>query len=225
MYLSAKVGIYELNTLIRQFDVMNDAIMRETILWILDAELKKDKDNVFPQVGSEPRQRIEKIISEHMAENEKVTGKLLTIEKVLVLKSISIFSETDEDVLVEVASIIEEEEVKGGENIFHKGDVGTCMYIIYKGKVRIHDGDHTFVVFNDRDFFGELSLLDPEPRSASVTAIDDTLLLKIDQETFYEIMSDRIEVVRGILKILCRRLRDQNIKISNQNNEIKKLKA
>jgi CRP-like cAMP-binding protein len=91
------------------------------------------------------------------------------------------------------------------------------MFIIYSGSVKVHDGDLTFAILKSRDFFGELSLLDTEPRSASVTALEDSLLLRIDQQAFYEIMSDRSEVIREIMKILCRRLRKQNQEVAKLN--------
>jgi HEAT repeat protein len=142
---------------------------------------------------------------------EKSTqGSLLDIEKVIILKSTSLFTETPENILVDIANIIREERVEEGKSIFSKGDMGTCMYIINEGEVSIHDGDLSLAILKNRDFFGELALLDPEPRSASAKATKDTLLLRLDQDAFYELMSERMEVAKGILKILCRRIRNQN---------------
>jgi CRP-like cAMP-binding protein len=53
--------------------------------------------------------------------------------------------------------------------------------------------------------------------------VEDTFLLQLNQDVFYEIMADRIEVVRGIVRILIRRLRDQNTLISDLKNEVKTL--
>ncbi len=142
--------------------------------------------------------------------------RLLLIEKVLLLKSLSLFEETPETVLAELAEILEEEEFEKGQPIFLAGDEGNCMYIIFKGEVRIHKGDHTFAVLKQNDFFGELSLLDTDTRSASASANTETLLLKIDQEPFYELMESRIEVAKGIIKTLCRRLKAQNEKSVQQ---------
>jgi CRP/FNR family cyclic AMP-dependent transcriptional regulator len=142
--------------------------------------------------------------------------RLLLIEKVLLLKSLAIFEETPETVLAEVAEILEEEEFEPGKIIFQAGDIGQCMYIIFKGAVRIHKGEHTLALLKENDFFGELSLLDTDTRSASATADSETLLLKIDQEPFYELMENRIEVVKGIIKTLCRRLKAQNEKSVQQ---------
>lgn len=142
--------------------------------------------------------------------------RLLLIEKVLLLKSLSIFEETPETVLAEVAEILVEEEFDGQQQIFAAGDVANCMYIIFKGEVKIHAGDHTLAMLKENDFFGELSLLDTETRSASATVMGEALLLKIDQEPFYELMESRIEVAKGIIKTLCRRLRAQNAKSMQQ---------
>jgi hypothetical protein len=133
--------------------------------------------------------------------------RMLTIEKVIILKSVSIFANSSEEVLAEVATILEESEVKAGETIFHKGEPGNSMYIIIQGRVRVFDGDKTINVLGERDIFGELALLDPEPRSASVTALEETSLFRLDRDAFYELMASDIEVVRGIVHVLCQRLR------------------
>lgn len=142
----------------------------------------------------------------------KSESSLLIIEKVLLLKSLALFSETPETVLVEVAEVLEEEEVLKGTHIFNSGDAGSCMYIIFKGEVLIHLNNQSLAQLKDGEIFGELSLLDTETRSAGAKALADSILLKLDQEAFYEIMESRIEVAKGIIKTLCRRLRNQNIK-------------
>lgn len=138
------------------------------------------------------------------------TESLLEIEKVVVLKSTSMFADTPEHILVDVAAIVREERVTAGQTIFQAGDFGDAMYVIYQGEVRIHAGETTFATFRNRDLFGELALLDPEPRSATATATIDSLLLRLDQEAFYELMAERREVAQGILRMLTRRLRAQN---------------
>ncbi len=151
-----------------------------------------------------------------MAQVQEHENRLLLIEKVLLLKSLSLFEETPETVLAEVAEILEEVEFEKNQNIFKEGEVGQCMYIIFKGEVRIHKNEHTLAISKENDFFGEMSLLDTETRSASATTQTEALLLKLDQEPFYEIMESRIEVAKGIIKTLCRRLRAQNIKSTEQ---------
>jgi CRP-like cAMP-binding protein len=141
---------------------------------------------------------------------------MLLVEKVFLLKSIEIFAQTPEPILIDVAEIIKEQEVVKGTVLFNQGDNGNCMYIIASGEVKIHTGDTTFATLGENDFFGELTLLDPEPRSASATVISDALLLVINEDAFYELMSNRIEVVKGIVKVLCRRLRGLNKKLQEK---------
>jgi CRP/FNR family transcriptional regulator, cyclic AMP receptor protein len=140
------------------------------------------------------------------------TEKLLLIEKVLVLKSLSLFKDTPESILAELAPIMLEIEVPETAEIFKEGDVGDCMYIIYEGEVRIHKGSNTLAILYSKEVFGELSLLDSETRSATATAYKDCFLFKIDQEPFYELMEERPEIAKGFIKILCQRLRAQNEK-------------
>jgi len=136
--------------------------------------------------------------------------KLLLLEKVLVLKSLAIFKETPETILSELAPLMQEEEAEAGTVLFKEGDTGDCMYIIYKGDVKIHKGSTTLAILQEKDVFGELSLLDSETRSATATANTDCFLFKIDQEPFYELLESRPEIAKGFIKILCQRLRAQN---------------
>lgn len=140
-------------------------------------------------------------------------SRLSEIEKVLVLKSTALFAETPENIIAELVGIVKEEFVSKDELIFKKGDSGSSMYIIYEGEIKIHDGTRTFATLGSHDFFGELALLDPEPRSASATATTDTLLLKLEEDDAYELMEERTEVLKSIMRILCRRIRAQNVKL------------
>ncbi len=132
---------------------------------------------------------------------------LLTLEKVIILKTVNIFSEIPEEYLVELATTVEHVTIKANEPIFNKGDIGSSMYIIVEGKVRIHDGDKEITVLGDREVFGELAALDPEPRSASITAIEDTSLFRVNEGTLYELIAEHAEVARGIIRVLCQRVR------------------
>lgn len=128
---------------------------------------------------------------------------LLTIEKVLILKSVPIFSSVPEGQLVDLATIAETVEYEAGEIIMKKGDLGTSMYIVVDGKVRIFEGDKVLAEVGTRSVFGELAALDPEPRAASVEAIEDCTLLRLDGEPLYDLMSGNKEVTRGIVQVLC----------------------
>jgi HEAT repeat protein len=139
----------------------------------------------------------------------KEIGPMLLIEKVITLKAVEMFARTAEDVLADVAVLAEEVRFKAGETIFAKGDAGESLFVIVSGEVKIHDGDLDLKRLKSRSVFGELAVLDPEPRSASVTAVSDTHLLRLDREAFLELMAGNLEVVRGVLSVLCDRIREK----------------
>jgi CRP-like cAMP-binding protein len=140
------------------------------------------------------------------------TERLLLIEKVFILKSLSIFKDTPEHILADLAPLMQEQEIDSNVRIFNEGEFGDCMYIIHQGSVKIHKGDTVLAILKEREVFGELSLLDAESRSASATTNSVCILFSINQEPFYELIESRPEVARGFIKILCERLRAQNEK-------------
>jgi CRP-like cAMP-binding protein len=140
---------------------------------------------------------------------------LLTIEKVLILKSVPIFSSVPEGQLVDLATIAETVEYVAGEPIMNQGDLGTSMYIVVDGKVEFYDGDHLLGEDGNRAVFGELSALDPEPRAVTVKAKEDCTLLRLDGESLYDLMSGNKEVTRGIVHVLCDYTR-QNLARANK---------
>jgi CRP/FNR family transcriptional regulator, cyclic AMP receptor protein len=135
---------------------------------------------------------------------------MLIIEKVLLLKNSAIFQNCKETDLIEIASICREQQFERGTVIFEKDDTGYCVYFIYKGQVSIHDGAHELALLSENELFGELSLLDSEARSASATTLTDCILLKIEQEDFYDVVATNTDILKGIMKTLCKRLREQD---------------
>ena len=135
---------------------------------------------------------------------------MLLIEKILLLKNSDIFKTCREVDLIDIASICAEQHFDKKVTIFKKGDTGNCMYFIHSGQVSIHDEGHQLAVLSDNEIFGELSLLDSEPRSASATTLTDCILLKIEQELFYDVIGTNTDILKGIMRTLCRRLREQD---------------
>ena len=132
---------------------------------------------------------------------------MLTVEKVLILRAVPMFQRTPDHILADVARILKEVALQANAELIKEGDFGDCMFVIVSGAVRVHQGDETIATLGPRDIVGELSVLAPGPRSASVTTTEPTQLLRIDRNDFYDMMADRIEIVQGILSVLCDRVR------------------
>lgn len=144
-----------------------------------------------------------------------------TVEKVLFLRSIDLFSQVPSEDLSQIALITDEMQAEEGEQVFQEGDPGDTMFFVIDGHVRIHSGDDEFAVLSTRQVFGELALLDNQPRSATATALSVLRLLRIQRDDFHEIIARKGEISQGVIKVLARRLRrtiDRRLSFSPMTN-------
>ncbi|MFN8444099.1 MAG: cyclic nucleotide-binding domain-containing protein [Caldilineaceae bacterium] len=132
---------------------------------------------------------------------------LSTLEKKQRLRGVNLFAETPDDILEEVARLLEEVVCPAGTTLFEQGDFGDAMYIILEGRVRVHSGGRTLTVLEQGSVFGEMAALDPEPRSASVTALENLRLLRLERVPFTKLITSRPEITTGVIHILCQTLR------------------
>ncbi|MBX0290481.1 cyclic nucleotide-binding domain-containing protein [Hymenobacter sp. HSC-4F20] len=135
---------------------------------------------------------------------------IAAMDRLLLLRRTSLFAQTPENVLSSIVPIMKEVVFPDQHAIFAKGDLGVSLFIIYTGEVGIFTGDHQLATCREGDFFGELALLDAEPRSASAVAHGPIVAFRLDQEDFYDVMEECPEVLQNILRVLCQRLRQQN---------------
>lgn len=134
---------------------------------------------------------------------------LLTVERVLFLKRVDFFARIDDDALISLANAMQERPCKADERIFKAGDMGRDLFIIVRGRVRLHKGDETIAILNGAGVFGELAALDPETRTASATCLDETVLLRLDHSALMEELSANNDLARGIIRFLVRRFRER----------------
>ncbi len=127
-----------------------------------------------------------------------------------ILKNLELFSETPEASLLEIANVLQIESYRKNQKIIQEGEPGTCLYIVFSGKVYVHFGEHKVAEIGEEQTFGEFSLLNSEPRNASISALEDCVLLRLEQVDFYRVMGNNTQFMRGIIRILIRRLGEQN---------------
>ena len=132
-------------------------------------------------------------------------------EKYEFLRNLPIFADTDQDTLKDIAASLTEKEVLKGSVIIRKDEEGDAVFIIAGGKVRVHDGNHVLARLEAGQVFGEYSLIDQQPRSASVTAEENSVLLRLDYRDFYRHAAGNPGILRGVLRQLINRMRDMNI--------------
>ncbi|NJK79158.1 MAG: Crp/Fnr family transcriptional regulator [Chloroflexaceae bacterium] len=129
-----------------------------------------------------------------------------------VLRQVFFFQGLDDQQLHQVAALLKDVRYQRGAIIVHQGDPGGCLYLIVAGRVRIYlahpDGREVTVrVYGKGAFFGEFSVIDAAPRSASVAALDDVLLLVLYRSDLMDVLQNNFQLVQHLLTILTERLR------------------
>ena len=132
-------------------------------------------------------------------------------EKLHAIRGMALFATIPDSVLsMSIAPIMKEVDFQDGEWIFAKGHLGSSLFVVHAGEVGVFNGAHQLATFRRGEFFGELALLDAEPRSATAVAQGSVVTFRLDQEDFYDVMKKHSEVLHNILRVLCERLRRQN---------------
>lgn len=130
-----------------------------------------------------------------------------------LLQAVPLFEKLHEDERALLANQLDEVTFRAGELIFKRGDPGGSIFIVASGEVEIFVEDNTgqrivFETAKTGDFFGELSLLDGDPRSASSLAISDTQALRVDREDLQMLFTRHPSAAMDVLAVMGRRLRE-----------------
>lgn len=127
---------------------------------------------------------------------------MTTIDRVVALQGVELLAGVPGRTLAAVAQRAVEVEVPAGAIVIEEGAVEDHLFALVRGRLRVHQGDRTLTVLDAGATVGELAALLPEPRSASVTAVEPALLLRIDRAVLDELLADRPELARGIIGAL-----------------------
>jgi CRP/FNR family transcriptional regulator, cyclic AMP receptor protein len=137
-----------------------------------------------------------------------------------MLKTIPLFSTLSEDELSIVKGLSVERSYPKGAIILSEGDIGDSLYAIGSGKVKVYIGDSDgreiiLKLLGPGDFFGELSVIDKRPRSASVITIEPSTFRILSERAFEECISRMPSIAKHIMQGLAHRVRDADRKIGS----------
>lgn len=140
------------------------------------------------------------------------------MNKVDLLKKVDLFSGLKEKALRGLAEFCVERHFKRGETLVEQGDSGLGLYVIASGKVKIIKKTSTgenleIAVLGPGDFFGEMTVLDSSPRSASVVAVEDTECLILTAWEFKARLEEHPEIALKVLPVVVKRFRETNEKL------------
>jgi CRP-like cAMP-binding protein len=137
-----------------------------------------------------------------------------------ILRRAGIFQGVDPDAIEALAKEFNTIEAPRGTTLFNEGDPGESLFIVIAGKVKLGrrspDGRENLVaVMGPSDQFGELSLFDPGPRTATATVVTDARLAVLPKEALVAWVRDRPEIAMQLLRVLGRRLRRTNTMLAD----------
>ena len=143
-----------------------------------------------------------------------------TIVSSTVLKSVPMFAAFPEDQLRTLAALVTRRSASRGSTIMAEGDRVDSLYIVMSGRLKVMmgeaDGKEVILgILGPGEFFGEMGLIDDQPRSASVVAIEPCELLTVTKRAFRKCLLENVEVAMAVLRVVVRRLREADRKIGS----------
>jgi CRP/FNR family cyclic AMP-dependent transcriptional regulator len=136
-----------------------------------------------------------------------------------LLRSVPIFSELSEADIASLARLTSRRTCPKDTVVFFENEEGDSFFMIVDGRIKVtilgDDGREVILsVLGRGDFFGEMALLDNEPRSATAIAVEDAELLSLHRNDFQSVLTDNRSIMLALIKILTARLRRANHQIS-----------
>lgn len=138
------------------------------------------------------------------------------MSRLIFLKTIPLFEGLSLDDLLSVDESLGSDSYLAGETIVREGESGATLFILASGtaSVRIGSDQKEVATLGEGEFFGEMALFDDQPRSASIVALTDTVLLTLDRDRFSTLVMQRPEVLFHICKMFGARLRETNRRLA-----------
>ncbi|HOT12415.1 MAG TPA: HEAT repeat domain-containing protein, partial [Polyangiaceae bacterium] len=113
-----------------------------------------------------------------------------TVEKILYLQGVSLFSNVPGNELVPLAMRARVIRLAPGDVVFHEGDPGDSLFIVFHGQIALHAGGRELAVLGEGEVLGELAMLDEAPRTVTATAVGDADVLQVSTEDFRVAVQD-----------------------------------
>ena len=137
-----------------------------------------------------------------------------------VLKAVPLFATISEEQLRMLTTMVTRRSASRNTTIMSSGDATDSLYIVLSGRLKVMMSDSEgkeviLAILGPGEFFGEMGLIDDEPRSASVVSIEPCELLSIAKRDFKRVISENSEMAMSVMRGLVRRLREADRKIGS----------
>lgn len=156
-------------------------------------------------------EEFQKAIAKSVVTSSARTGSISQLEKSMLLQTVPLFNSLDQQELMELASRVSEIEVAGGEILFAKGSFGRALFVVVEGSLQVHDEGLELAQLGPGDVFGEMAAITQEPHTATVTAIETSRLLCLDQRDLDDLLDNHAGVARSIIQALANYIHDRTV--------------
>jgi CRP-like cAMP-binding protein len=145
---------------------------------------------------------------------------------IISLKQIPLFANVHGEGLKRISDVIREKHISAGELVFAEKDLGEEMYLIHSGKVLIYQElagkQEPLSVVEPGGYFGEMAIIDEQPRSATARAEEDSILLVLHKDDFRNAVHDYPDIAFAVFKEFSRRVRQADVRIRSLVEELRR---
>lgn len=135
------------------------------------------------------------------------TVTLTQVDKVLSLQSVDVFRHATTEMLAYIALITTELQVNANKVVFAEDEVADSMYVVVRGRIKLTKEGNEVLQVSAGQSFGTWALFDNQPRLMTATALEETQLLKIKKDDFYDLLADYDEITPVIFRALIERVK------------------
>jgi serine/threonine protein phosphatase PrpC/CRP-like cAMP-binding protein len=201
-------------------------------------------DEEMPRVLAQEREKLPDLLVNLALERggkDNVTAVCLSIEadedeeisdvegKTEILRRIPLFQHMTYKELLAILGIARGRQFEKGQSIIKEGDQGDELYVLFRGKVDVLKAGHRIAQLKAGGHFGEMGLVDQAPRSATVTATEDTSAISIDRDSLLKLMRRdsllAVKLLWSFVQVLSERLRNTNEALTTLNTELDQIRA
>ena len=132
---------------------------------------------------------------------------LTTLDRAIRLQKVDLFSELETDLLALLASIAKQIPYARGEVLFNEHAPATALYVVLAGRIQMSRGGQAIVTVGPDDTIGNWALFDEQPSVVTASAEEDSWLLRIEQQDFFDLLADHSEITPKMFQALFKRVR------------------
>ena len=202
------------------------------------------QDDELPQLLAQERDKLADLLVDLALQRggkDNVTAVCLSIEadedeetsdvegKTELLRRIPLFQHMTYKELLSILGIARGRQFEKGQNIIKEGEQGDEVYVLFRGKVDVLKSGLKIAQLKAGGHFGEMGLVDQAPRSATVSAVEDTSAISIDRDSLLKLMRRdallAVKLLWSFVQVLSERLRNTNDALTTLNMELDRIRA